>query len=83
MNGTSAATPYTAGIIALMFQKKPTLTLGEVKRLLKLYSSKGGLKPFSRAIPNNNWGYGKLDMAAIDKIFALHRQINLQCRMQP
>jgi subtilisin family serine protease len=69
MNGTSAATPYTSGIIALMFQKKPTLTLGDIKNLLKSEATKAGLNPFRQAIPNSNWGYGKLDMAAIDRIF--------------
>lgn len=70
MNGTSAATPYTSGIIALMFQKKPTLTLGTIKDLFKANASKTGLNPAGRAIPNNNWGYGKLDNAAIGRIFA-------------
>jgi len=70
MNGTSAATPYTSGVIALMFQKKPTLTLGQIKTLLKANTSKAGLKPMQTAIPNSEWGYGKLDMTAIDKIFA-------------
>lgn len=70
MNGTSAATPYTSGIIALMFEKKPTLTLGEIKNLLKGKATKAGLNPFRDAIPNKNWGYGKLDMTAIDQIFA-------------
>ena len=70
MNGTSAATPYTSGIVALMFQKKPTLTLGEVKALLKGNVSKIGLRPFSTGVPNNNWGYGKLDAAAVGRIFA-------------
>ncbi len=70
MNGTSAATPYTSGIIALMFQKKPTLTLGQVRDLLKANASKTGLNPSGAAIPNNNWGYGKLDNAAIGRIFA-------------
>ena len=70
MNGTSAATPYTSGIIALMFQKKPTLTLGQIRDLLKANASKTGLAPFGSAIPNNNWGYGKLDNPAIDRIFA-------------
>ena len=70
MNGTSAATPYTSGIVALMFQKKPTLTLGEVRNLLKAQASKTGLTPYGSGIPNPNWGYGKLDAAAIDRIFA-------------
>ena len=69
MNGTSAATPYTSGIIALMFQKKPALTLGQVRDHLKAHASKTGLNPLGSAIPNNNWGYGKLDNAAIGRIF--------------
>lgn len=70
MNGTSAATPYVSGIVALMFQKQPTLTLGAVKDLLKGSASKAGLNPFRDAVPNKNWGYGKLDTAAVNKIFA-------------
>jgi subtilisin family serine protease len=70
MNGTSAATPYVSGIIALMFQKKPTLTLGEVRSHLKGKAAKSGLNPFREAIPNSEWGFGKLNMDAIDKIFA-------------
>jgi subtilisin family serine protease len=70
MNGTSAATPYVSGIVALMFQKKPTLTLGAVKDLFKGNAGKAGLNFFRDAIPNKNWGYGKLDLAAIDRIFA-------------
>jgi len=69
MNGTSAATPYTSGVVALIFEKKPTMTLGELKTLLKANASKTGLNPYSTGIPNNNWGYGKLDAAAIDRIF--------------
>jgi len=69
MNGTSAATPYTSGIIALIFQKKPTLTLGELKTLLKSKASKTGLTPKGQSVPNGNWGYGKLDNAAIGRIF--------------
>jgi subtilisin family serine protease len=70
MNGTSAATPYTSGVVALIFEKKPLLTLGELKALLKGKASKTGLNPYSTGIPNNNWGYGKLDEAALDRIFA-------------
>ncbi len=68
MNGTSSATPYTSGVIALMFQKNPKLTLGDVRTLLMRHSTKSGLQPFASALPNNNWGYGKLDLAAIDRI---------------
>lgn len=68
MNGTSAATPYTAGVIALLFEKRPALTLGRVRDLLKMNASKTGLSPFATSLPNNNWGYGKLDLVAIDRI---------------
>jgi subtilisin family serine protease len=69
MNGTSAATPYTSGIVALIFQKRPTMTLGQVKDLLKGKATKTGLNPYGTGVPNNNWGYGKLDAAAVDRIF--------------
>jgi subtilisin family serine protease len=70
MNGTSAATPYTAGIVALMFQKKPLLTLGQVKELLISKASKTGLTPTAATLPNKDWGYGKLNLAAVDSILA-------------
>ena len=70
MNGTSAATPYTSGIVALIFEKRPTITLGELKNLLKGKATKTGLNPNGAALPNNNWGYGKLDAAAVERIFA-------------
>lgn len=71
MNGTSAAAPYTAGVIALMFQKKPTLTVGDVRQLLTKNVNTGD--PFvkrSGAFPNKTWGYGKLDVPAVNRILA-------------
>ncbi len=68
MNGTSAATPYTAGIIALMFQKRPGLTFGEIRRLLITNASSSDL--VTGPVPNPNWGYGKLDYAASEKIIS-------------
>ncbi len=70
MTGTSAATPYTAGVIALMFEKKPTLSLGDIRDLIMGNASKSGLNPLRRPVPNENWGYGKLDLAAVDRILA-------------
>ncbi|HYA97518.1 MAG TPA: S8 family serine peptidase [Methylomirabilota bacterium] len=64
-NGTSAATPYTAGIIALMMQKKPGITSGEVKSLLQRNATQDS---FTGAVPNLGWGYGKLDLAAVRAI---------------
>ena len=64
-NGTSAATPYTAGVVALMMQKKPNLTGGEIKRLFQRYAT----SDFSTyETPNPLWGYGKLDLEAVERI---------------
>lgn len=64
-NGTSAAAPYATGVIALMFQKKPTLTAGEVKRLLGRHATADAR---TGRVPNPQWGYGKLDYAAVINI---------------
>jgi subtilisin family serine protease len=69
-NGTSAATPYVAGMVALMLQKKPTLTVGEIKGILE----KNATADFrTGGVPNPKWGYGKLDYAAAQRILdAVH-----------
>ncbi|MFZ0062222.1 MAG: S8 family serine peptidase [Pyrinomonadaceae bacterium] len=59
--GTSASSPYTAGVIALMLQKNPTLTSVQVKEILKKTAIKDEL---TGATPNPSWGYGKLNPAA-------------------
>jgi subtilisin family serine protease len=69
-NGTSAAAPYTAGIIALMFERKPTLTLGEIRELLKREASHDR---FTSEIPNPGWGNGKLDLKAVRAILSAIR----------
>jgi subtilisin family serine protease len=63
-DGTSAATPYAAGVVALGLQKNPRLTVGEIRRLLQQSASSD---TFTGAVPNPNWGYGKLDLAAVRK----------------
>ncbi|MDQ3818475.1 MAG: S8 family serine peptidase, partial [Acidobacteriota bacterium] len=52
-NGTSAATPYTAGIIALVFERRPQLTFGEVRRLLTQSATADN---FTSQVPNIKWG---------------------------
>jgi subtilisin family serine protease len=66
-NGTSAATPYTAGIVALMMQKKPTITVGEIKSLIQSHASKDS---FTGETPNDEWGCGKLDYKAVTRLMA-------------
>ena len=66
-NGTSAATPYVAGVVALMMQKKPDLTVGEIKKLLAACAARdpGKLQPRDR---RNGWGNGKLDAEAVERL---------------
>ncbi len=66
-NGTSAATPYVAGVVALMLQKKPTLTAGEIKQLVATHATKDAetLLPKDRRV---GWGNGKLDSDAVERI---------------
>jgi len=70
-NGTSAATPYCAGVIALMLEKNPTLTVGEIRTLLHTKASRDRQ---TGTTPNAAWGYGKLDVAAVRAILAAVRK---------
>lgn len=56
--GTSAAAPYVAGVIALMLQKNPTLGAGQIRTLL---TRSAKIDKFTGAAPNPDWGFGKLD----------------------
>ncbi|HEX7899457.1 MAG TPA: S8 family serine peptidase [Planctomycetota bacterium] len=67
MNGTSAATPYAAGVIALMLQKNPDLTVGEIRELLVANLSRDA---FTGTLPNPGWGRGKLDLKAVRAVLA-------------
>jgi subtilisin family serine protease len=64
-NGTSAATPYAAGLFALALEKKPTATVGELRAALKAAASQDR---FTGSVPNAKWGHGKLDLAAARKL---------------
>jgi subtilisin family serine protease len=64
-NGTSAATPYVAGIVALMMQKKPAITFGEIKSLMKQHASSDR---YTDDVPNVWFGHGKLDLKAVERI---------------
>jgi subtilisin family serine protease len=65
-NGTSAATPYIAGVVALLLEKNPRLTLGEIKGLLHR-SATARVAPVGK-VPNEDWGFGKLDLAAVRRV---------------
>jgi minor extracellular serine protease Vpr len=60
-NGTSAATPYIAGVVALMLQKNPRLNAAQIKRILTRTATRD---EFTGATPNPRWGFGKVNPAA-------------------
>lgn len=57
-NAVSAAAPLTAGVIALMLEVNPDLTPEEVRSILQASCVADS---FTGAVPNNQWGFGKLD----------------------
>ncbi len=61
---TSGATPIATGAVALMLQMKPTLTSEQARNYLEQSATTDG---FTGAVPNNQWGYGKLNiLGALD-----------------
>lgn len=60
-DGTSAAAPFTAGVIALMLEKNSTLDSTQIKRILTRTTSQD---EFVGATPNPEWGHGKLNPVA-------------------
>ncbi|MCB9360995.1 MAG: S8 family peptidase [Flavobacteriales bacterium] len=59
--GTSMASPVVAGVAALYFEKCPTATMAEVKNAITSTASSDG---YTGAVPNNGFGYGKVDAFA-------------------
>ncbi len=66
-NGTSASTPYVAGLVALMFQKNPSLSVAEVHELLRRHATRDKA---TGSTPNPFWGHGKIDFAAAKALLA-------------
>jgi subtilisin family serine protease len=60
-SGTSAASPYVVGVVALMLQKNPTLDAAQVRQILTTTAEKDR---FTGAVPNPQWGYGKINPEA-------------------
>jgi len=59
--GTSAASPFVAGVVALMLQKNPGMDSEQVRSILKKTARSGSRVG---AVPNPQWGWGQLDPAA-------------------
>ncbi|RIK01686.1 MAG: hypothetical protein DCC46_01200 [Armatimonadetes bacterium] len=57
-SGTSAASPYVAGVVALMLQKNPNLNATQIKKIL---AESAKSDDFTGRTPNPDWGFGKID----------------------
>ena len=60
--GTSAASAVVAGAVALYFERFPQATNREVWRAV---TASAATDEFTGETPNLDWGYGKLDVAAL------------------
>jgi minor extracellular serine protease Vpr len=57
-SAVSAAAPQVTGIIALMLERNPRLDAVQIRAMLR-NSARADI--FTGAVPNTNWGYGKVD----------------------
>jgi len=71
-SGTSFAAPVVAGGVALMLQKNPSADAIEIRNALIASATADN---FTQTVPNNKWGYGKVDFArAVDILTAIEEQ---------
>ena len=59
--GTSAASPITAGIAALIWESDSTLTRNNIIQKIKTSAYNDGYTSINGLVPNNISGYGKID----------------------
>ena len=59
-SGTSMASPATAGCVALLLEKYPTAGYATIRRILRESVSKGYFTGYR--LPDNKWGYGKVNV---------------------
>jgi subtilisin family serine protease len=63
-SGTSAATAFASGAVALLLQQRPNLSISDLQTLLQQTA-----RPLSTTTPDANFGYGLLDVCrAMDKV---------------
>jgi subtilisin family serine protease len=62
IQGTSMATPFVAGLVALMLQKEPTLTPEDVQQRLRITARRDAS---TGPVWNSRYGWGKVDAQAL------------------
>jgi len=55
-SGTSMATPHVGGLVALLLQADPSLTVSDVENILTTTA-----RPLGDEVPNNDTGWGRID----------------------
>jgi subtilisin family serine protease len=67
IGGTSMSSPFVAGVVALMLEKKPDLTSTEIKEIFKATAINDDFTGNCRDNKSVVWGYGKIDAYSIMK----------------
>ncbi|MFA8451459.1 MAG: S8/S53 family peptidase [Bacteroidales bacterium] len=62
MSGTSMACPVVTGAIALMLEQNPKMPINEIRKILFDNTDKDSFTGNANNLPNNIWGYGKLNI---------------------
>lgn len=65
VGGTAAAAAYAAGVLALLFERRPDATWSVVRARLEAALSHDAR---TGSVPSARWGHGRLDLAAVDRL---------------
>ncbi len=77
-NGTSAAAPMVAGVVALILSTNPSLSKEEVMDILKSTTQKLGRYAYDSNGKNAHWGYGIINAGAAVKLASEYGHIETQ-----